>query len=131
MILIRTNVYPDLPNIYFFGLKGCAENKTLFEKIYFFLPLLPIFLKKFGPPFHLGALGNCLIDLVEGPALVSSTICFLLLLQLYHAQTLKCFSPYLATKNSYLLLLVVSVNQRLKYEIFVTTANRELSQYIY
>ena len=69
MILFRTNVYPDLPNIYFFGLKGCAENKTLFEKIYFFLPLLPIFLKKFGPPFHLGALGNCLIGLVEGLAL--------------------------------------------------------------
>lgn len=54
---------------------------------------------------------------------VSSTVCFLLLLQFYHAPTLKCLSPCLATKNSYLLLLLVSVNQRLKYEIFVTMAN--------
>ena len=45
-------------------------------------------------------------------------VCFLLLPQFYHAPTLKCFSPCLATKNSYLLLLLVSVNQRLKYEIF-------------
>ena len=39
---------------------------------FFFLPLLPFFSKILGPPFHMGALGNCLIRLRVGPALVKS-----------------------------------------------------------
>ena len=38
-------------------------------KLFFFSPYYPFFSKILGPPFHLGALGNCLIGPVEGPAL--------------------------------------------------------------
>ena len=36
----------------------------------FFFPYYPFFSKILGPPFHLGALGNCLTRLLEGPTLV-------------------------------------------------------------
>ena len=38
-------------------------------KLFFFSPYYPFFSKILGPPFHLGALGNCLIRLRVGPAL--------------------------------------------------------------
>ena len=39
-----------------------------------FFPYYPFFSKILEPPFHLRALGNCLIGLVEGPALVAHNL---------------------------------------------------------
>ena len=51
-----------------FWSKGCARFFQIHLKPFFF-PYYPFFSKILEPPFYLGALGNCLIFLMEGLAL--------------------------------------------------------------
>jgi len=56
----------------FFGHKSVSDFWVSFETIFFFY--YPFFFKILGLPFHMGVLGNGLIGLVEGPALLSTKI---------------------------------------------------------
>ena len=63
-----TNVYKDVPEFLFFGYKNVSyflEFHLKLDFLFFIFFLLPVIFKIWGP-FHLGALGN---GLVEGRAL--------------------------------------------------------------
>ena len=65
-----TNVYKDVPDFLFFGHKDVSDFFRISSKTIFFIFFLLLRrFKNLGVPFHLGALGNGLIGLVEGPAL--------------------------------------------------------------
>ena len=51
-----------------FLIKRMYQIFLIHQKLFFF-SYYPFFSKILGPPFYLGALGNCLIGLVEGSAL--------------------------------------------------------------
>ena len=69
-----TNVCKDVLDFLFFSHKDVSDFLKFYLKlilfIYFFL--LPLLFQNLGAPFHLRALGNGLIGLVEGPALKSN-----------------------------------------------------------
>ena len=60
-----TNVYKDVSIFLFFGHKDISNFWTFHLKLYIYI-FYPFFFKILGPFFYLGALGNDLIDLVEG-----------------------------------------------------------------
>ena len=65
-----TNVYQDVPDFLFFGHKDLLDFLKFHWKLNFFF-YYPFYFKiLFWGAFHLGALGNGLIGLVEGPALL-------------------------------------------------------------
>ena len=61
-----TNVYKDVLDFLFFGHKNISDFLEFHLKLFFFYSF---FFKILGPSFHLGALDNGLISLMEGPAL--------------------------------------------------------------
>ena len=63
----------EITEILFFGQKDVPDFFDSFETKIFF-PYYPFFSKILEPPFHLRALGNCLIGLVKGPALVAHNL---------------------------------------------------------
>ena len=69
-----TNVYQDVPDFLFFGHKDVLDFLEFHRKLKFFF-YYPFYFKiLFWGAFHLGALGNGLIGLVEGPALTTDIV---------------------------------------------------------
>ena len=92
---------------------------------FFFFSLLPLFFQNFGAPFHLGALGNGLIGLVEG-SVTDLHIISVEQIVVLDIRKIQLSYTIIMSFNCETELHIISVEQRVRAQILYDITNTDI-----
>ena len=122
---LGTKICKDVPNFLFFDHEDVLDFLEFLLNLFFFFSLLPLFFQNFGAPFHLGALGNGLIGLVEG-SVTDLHIISVEQIVVLDIRKIQLSYTIIMSFNCETELHIISVEQRVRAQILYDITNTDI-----